>query len=222
MDPIASIKEAEAIAGSLTQTTKMPGFSYSIDARGCKTGSKLRQNPNSPCSKCYALKGRYVFPNVRNALSKRLEAVKHPRWVEAMTTLLRLKMKPEQVPYFRWFDSGDIQGKRHFRRIIEIAKRFPKLHFWLPTQEYEIVQGEDIPPNLVVRVSEREFGFKKTRKWKNTSSVAPKIHKDSWAEMVENNTANRWHCPSSLQNNECKSCRACWKPNIKHVVYPQH
>jgi hypothetical protein len=36
-------KEAKEITGSLTQTSKMPGKSYSLPAWECKTGSKLRK-----------------------------------------------------------------------------------------------------------------------------------------------------------------------------------
>ena len=38
-----NIKEAKAITGSLTRTSKMPGLSYSLPAWECKTGSKLRR-----------------------------------------------------------------------------------------------------------------------------------------------------------------------------------
>lgn len=221
MAQVQSVQEAESIVGGLSRTSKMPGYSYSIDARACKTGSKLRKDPDSPCSKCYALKGRYLFNNVRNALTRRLDSLSDPRWVSAMVELLIKKVKPE-VPYFRWFDAGDIQGKRHFRKMVKVAKALPWIKFWMPSQEYDIVKDEDYPDNIVVRLSERHFGFEKTLDWPTTSSVAPQMYKDDWAELVENNTAKRWHCPASLQDNECRSCRACWKPHIKHVVYPQH
>ena len=37
------VKEAAAITGSMTRTSKMPGLSYSLPAWECKTGSKLRK-----------------------------------------------------------------------------------------------------------------------------------------------------------------------------------
>lgn len=216
-----STKEAEEKIGGLSKTSKMPGYSYSIDARACITGSKLRKDPNSPCSKCYALKGRYLFSNVRNALTRRLDATKEKGWCNAMIITLMGRIKKD-TPYFRWFDSGDLQGKRMLSDIEKIALRMPWVNFWLPSQEYDIVKGTKPPKNLVVRLSERTFGFKKTIDWPNTSSVAQNVDKEEWAELVKLNTPRRWHCPSSLQGNECLSCRACWKRNISHVVYPQH
>ena len=55
-----NIKEAQAITGSMTRTSKMPGLSYSLPAWECKTGSKLRKIKNSVCSAWYALKGTYT------------------------------------------------------------------------------------------------------------------------------------------------------------------
>ena len=53
------VKEAKAITGGLTYTTKMPGPSYNTPASRCITGAKLRKVPGSVCSSCYALKGNY-------------------------------------------------------------------------------------------------------------------------------------------------------------------
>ena len=41
----------------LSRTSKMPCESISLDARQCKTGSKLAKIPGSVCNGCYALKG---------------------------------------------------------------------------------------------------------------------------------------------------------------------
>lgn len=66
-------KLASQIIGNLSVPSKMPGFAWSIPAKECKTGSKLRQVKGSTCSKCYALSGRYVFPNVQDAQYKRFD-----------------------------------------------------------------------------------------------------------------------------------------------------
>ena len=56
------IEFLSAIVGTLSEPSKMPTYAYSIPAKYCITGSKLRMIANSTCSKCYALKGRYIFP----------------------------------------------------------------------------------------------------------------------------------------------------------------
>ena len=85
-----NIKEAQAITGSMTRTSKMPGLSYSLPAWECKTASKLRKIKNSVCSACYALKGNYKrFPKVEEALERRYQSLKAQAWVPAMAALIK-------------------------------------------------------------------------------------------------------------------------------------
>ena len=82
-------KEARQITGGLSKPSKMPGPAYNLPAVNCITGAKLVKIPGSVCAGCYALKGRYNFRNVRLALARRLESLKHPQWVKAMTVLIK-------------------------------------------------------------------------------------------------------------------------------------
>ena len=84
-------KEANKITGGLSAPGKMPEGSYNLPARACITGAKLREIPGTPCRGCYAFKGRYNFPNVKDALSRRLESLQDPQWIEAMTVLIKGK-----------------------------------------------------------------------------------------------------------------------------------
>ena len=114
------VKEALKITDSFTKTSKMPGLSYSLPAWACQTGSKLRKVKTSPCYGCYALKGNYTrYPAIREAQYRRLDAINHPQWVEAMAT----KIKNQK--WFRWHDAGDLQSKEHMQKIIEICKLTP-------------------------------------------------------------------------------------------------
>jgi len=60
-------KEAKLRTGGLSAPSKMPGPAFNLPARACLTGAKLAQVPGSVCHGCYALKGRYRFPNVQKA-----------------------------------------------------------------------------------------------------------------------------------------------------------
>ena len=97
-------KEATQITGGLSAPNKMPGPSINLPAVACITGAKLVKVQGSTCSGCYALKGRYRFPNVKEAMQRRLNRLYDPRWIEAMTTLVTGQ------PWFRWQDSGDLQS----------------------------------------------------------------------------------------------------------------
>jgi hypothetical protein len=129
------IKEANKIIISLSKPDKMPGFAYGLPAWECKTGAKLAKVPGSVCSGCYAMKGNYTrFPEIKRAQYKRLAAIRHPLWVQAMTA----KINSEAVSkhkYFRWHDAGDVQDLRHLAKIFEVCRRTSQVKHWMPTRE---------------------------------------------------------------------------------------
>ena len=196
-------KEARQITGGLSAPSKMPGPAYNLPATECKTGAKLVKVPGSVCHGCYALKGRYRFRNVRLALARRLESLKHPRWVDAMTVLIKGE------PWFRWHDSGDLQSAWHLKRIFEVCEATPETSHWLPTREAQLLKLMDpdvIPKNLIIRMSSHRIDQGPVKFWPWTSTVS---------------TAGKT-CPAQDQNNQCKDCRACWDRKVANVTYPKH
>ncbi len=196
-------KEAWTLVGGLSKPSKMPGWAIGIPAKECKTGSKLRLIPNSVCSECYALKNCYMFKVVQAAQYKRLEAINHPDWVLAMSTLINSK-KPD---VFRWHDSGDVQDVQHLEKIFEVCKLTPAKRHWMPTREAWIKDHmHKAPANLVVRFSSPMVDQGPVKSWANTSTVSTKSRT----------------CPAPDNNNECGSCRACWDPLVKNIEYGKH
>ena len=203
-----TLKEAEDIAGKLGKPSKMPGYAYGIPAKNCPVGAILVKLRGSVCSNCYALKGRYVFGNVQRAQEKRLASLRHPQWVDAIVFMLERK----KCDYFRWHDSGDIQGLWHLERLVEVARRCPKVQFWIPTRESRVVkqylaQHGPFPPNLVVRVSGAMIDGKAPASFPHTSTVV---------------TDGTQTCPAYRQGGVCGSCRSCWDSGVGTVSYPRH
>ena len=87
------IKDIEKKIGTLSNPSKMPAFGWGISAKKCVTGAKLAKIKGTICSKCYALKGRYVFKNVFNAHEVRRKAIEEIEWVDYMAELLTQKYK---------------------------------------------------------------------------------------------------------------------------------
>ena len=195
------VKEAIKITDSFTRTSKMPGLSYSLPAWECKTGSKLRKIKNSVCSMCYALKGNYTrYKAIKAAQYRRLEAMKAPRWVDAMVAVIK------RQKWFRWHDAGDVQSLEHLNNIYKICEATPGTRHWLPTREAWIKNELDRKPgNLVIRFSPPMMG-QRVDTWPNSSMVV-----DSGAS-----------CPAPKQGGKCKDCRACWDSSIKVVSYGKH
>ena len=196
-------KEAWALVGGLSKPSKMPGWSIGIPAAECKTGKKLVDVEGSVCEGCYALKGCYVFKVVQEAQYKRLRAIRHPGWVDAMALLINSK-KPD---VFRWHDSGDVQDLDHLMKIFEVCELTPAKRHWMPTREAWIKDHmEAAPANLVIRFSSPMVDQGPVTSWPNTSTVSTKSRT----------------CPAPDNNNECGSCRACWDPEVKNIEYGKH
>ena len=198
------VKEARKITDSLTRTSKMPGLSYSLPAWACQTGAKLRKVKTSPCYGCYALKGNYTrYPAIKIAQYRRLAAIKMEGWTRAMAVQI-LKQK-----YFRWHDAGDVQSHEHMAKIIEVCKLTPNTKHWLPTQERQYLPApEDVPANLIIRLSRSKVDGPAGNAWSHDSGVTTKEGERT--------------CPAPDQGGACKDCRACWNKDIKSVIYGKH
>ena len=198
-------KEAREITGGLSAPNKMPGPSINLPAWNCITGVKLQAVKGSVCAGCYAMKGRYRFPNVREAMDRRLQALTDPRWVDAMVTLIK------DQPWFRWHDSGDIQSPEHLKNIFEVCKRTPETKHWMPTREAKfltLIDPDVVPENLIIRMSSHMINQGPVNSWPWTSTVSTK---------PEDRT-----CAAPDQGNKCRDCRACWDRNIKNICYGKH
>lgn len=197
----------------LSNPGKMPGLGWSIPARQCKTGGKLKKIEGSVCSECYALKGRNRFPNVQNAQKRRLERYYSTgkRWVDYMSVAL------ENEKYFRWFDAGDLQTDKMLERIISVCKKTPWCKHYLPTREYLIVKRVlsrlTCPENLQIRLSSHMIDGKAPDKLAHRLGIGT-------ARVVSDRDKDS--CPAGLQGNSCQDCRACWEIGIENINYPLH
>ena len=199
-----NIKEAAAITGSMTRTSKMPGLSYSLPAWECKTGSKLRKIKNSVCSACYALKGNYTrYKAIKAAQYVRLASLNSELWTAAIVTQIK------RQKYFRWHDAGDVQDLDHLNKIYDVCRLTPSVKHWMPTREAWTKEYLDqAPDNLTIRFSMPMVNQEAAESWPNTSTVVT----DSKAAT----------CPAPKQENACNDCRACWDKSIHNIAYAAH
>lgn len=208
------LKAIEGRTGALSAPSKMPCHGYSTPASACHTGSRLAKVPGSVCAGCYALKGRYPFPAVQNALAKRLKAIESVQWTSDMVELIARK---EKSGFFRWHDSGDLQSVQHLFAICEIARCLPQIRFWLPTREYGIVSQYleigDIPDNLTIRLSAFKIDGPAP------ASIAKRLGVQTSTVVTDKSEVT---CPSSKQGNKCLECRNCWDKSIGNIAYGKH
>jgi len=232
-----NIGELTKSVGGLTKTSKMNCYSYSLPETECKTGNKLKNNPYSVCSNCYAGKNFYkvyektIKPAQYNRLNILLNDLKN--WGGNFSALiLRKKFKK-----FRWFDSGDIQSVEHAKEMIKIAENNPDTKFWLPTKEYAIYHTikNSIPKNLCVRVSHPlKNAVLSSEKYKNHSAVlaTTKIIEIDGKEIKvkTNEYINKFIakygedkiCQAYKNDGNCGTCEKCFDTNIDLIAYIEH
>lgn len=134
--------------------------------------------------------------------------------------------------YFRWHDSGDLQGVWHLYNITEVCRRTPDVQHWMPTREYEYVlqylaTGKPLPENLTVRLSAHmidsepvlppELAAWPTSTVSTVSQRAPGYE----TQLVEGKGSIECRAVEA-RDNKCGPCRACWDRRVVNVNYPQH
>lgn len=207
--------EANAICGTLTNTSKMPCKSYSLPTEACKTGYKMAQIKGSICHSCYANKGFYKAyeKTVKPSQWARLDSLTNPHWVDGMVNLIG------NDSFFRWHDSGDLQGVDHLEKIARVAELTPNTRHWLPTREYGMVKqfiskNGALPSNLIVRLSAM---------YPDKPVIVPLS-----LQGVANVAVSNVHtgkpmgtaCNAPENNGACGDCRLCW--STETVSYALH
>ena len=197
--------EAQTVCGTLTQTSKMPCKSYSLPTEACQTGYKMAQIEGSICSACYANKGFYraYESTIKPSQFARLDSLNDPLWVDGMVNLIG------NDSFFRWHDSGDLQGVWHLELIARVAQLTPNTRHWLPTREYSMVKAYiakhgALPDNLIVRLSAMypDQPVKVPKSLQGIANVAvSNVHTDKPMGTA---------CNAPNQNGACNDCRLCW------------
>lgn len=218
---IRALKRDHAVAwehvGGLSAPSKMPGLGYSLPASECITGSKLAEVPGSVCYGCYALRGNYLYSNVKQSLGRRRDSLSDlTMWVAAMSELIHAAQTLGAEAYFRWHDSGDMQFIEHLAAIVEVARNTPNVKHWLPTREYRIVSAYltahgPLPSNLTLRLSAHMI-----------DGPAPAIAGLPTSGVHAEKAPSGHVCPAPTQGNHCGECRACWTGSVAHVTYRKH
>ena len=232
---VGKSEKTQAIAN---RNTKMPGYTYGASAWFCQTGMKLADIAGTVCSLCYAKNGNYIFPNVKKGKTMVSLAIEYYNeiqdftpWVLAMTQIITKRCIIKDVKdddgniiitkddtWFRWHDSGDIQGVLHLQAINQVALNCPDVSFWLPTKEgkmvKEFLKKNEVASNLCIRISGYQIGKKASAFGTgiNTSTV--------------NYDDSKHHCIAPQQGGSCDGeladCRNCWNKEVPNVNYILH
>ena len=189
--------------------SKLGGQIYSINLPPVVTCRS-----DAPCFKgCYACKGNWLFPNVKNSLNQNLEAYKgNPdlffESIAAQTALVR---------FCRWHSSGDIVDMQYFEGMCKVARKNKETHYLCFTKKHEIIneflsKGKRIPKNLSIVFSA----------WSNW---IPENPYDLPMTYVYGKEFNNELIPKDAIpcGGKCENCQACWTlKKGQHVYFLKH
>ena len=199
----------------LTNTSKMPGKSWSLNAwETCPGARDDNGEAVEACSTCYALTGAYQFPVVIASREHNRMDWQNPDWVDAMVKLV------SKQKWFRWFDSGDVYSSHLAWKILYVIKQTPNTQHWLPTRSYKVPKIASVLekigklPNAVVRYSS-DSKMGKRLDFGNNSTIIQ--YKD---EFINEKSVSL--CRAAERGGACGSCRACWSDRVDTIVYPFH
>ena len=208
----------------LTQTTAMPGSSFSLPARRTCPGAVLAAN--SVCAACYADdRHRYRWRGVQEAQAHRLDwahrALSTGRFVSVIADLITAR----RDRYFRLHDSGDFFSPLYIDAWREVALSLPTVAFWAPTRSWSMAgqcrpEGDPLLsslrqlaalPNVTVRPSALLI-----------NEAPPVLPAFAAGSTVTTNRA-AVTCPKAFQTPaRCGDCRRCWDEPQLPVIYLKH
>ena len=92
-------------------------------------------------SRCYATKGRYLYPQVKERLAWAYEQSKRDDYAARMVDEIYRK----GAMVFRWHCAGDVYSPTYARKMYEVMEQSPQCSFFLYSRSWRV---EKIEPHL--------------------------------------------------------------------------
>jgi hypothetical protein len=113
--------------------------------------------------------------------------------------------------YFRWFDSGDLQSRKHAYIIAAIVRQTPNVSHWLPTREPDFIDKVTWPDNMTVRLSSNIIDEDRPQDYDGWHWPTAALH----TKPGELPNDRYIECQSKLLGAYiCQTCRDCWNPDL--------
>ena len=179
-----------------------------IDCPACELSMRLAKEAGKDaiCERCYALKGRYVFPKVRENQLVRSEWWHNTDPIERAVILADAVRREGAPLYFRCYDSGDLDLSA-IETWLRFAELLPDTKIWIPTRTWllpEFLPGLlalNSHPRIIVRPSTVAFDDPPI----DIDGLAGG-HTAHWRDPIK----ATYRCPGN-----CADCRICWdRPDL--------
>jgi len=154
---------------------------------------------------CYAAKGSFNFPVVKNSMARNLEETKS----EAFVRMMSVQIHTLKIKWVRIHACGDYYSQEYIDKWLDIAANCPETKFLSYTRNYE-ADFSLIPSNFVVYYSID----------KETKCHNPTLSLESNAFDTDEKFQHMALTPHGFVcNSKCKICKACWAGKID-IFFP--
>lgn len=175
---------------------------------------------DAPCKKgCYAKKGNWLFPNVKESLANNLASYISDSESFFNQVIDYLNKGLVSYRYFRWHSSGEIVDYTYLLGIIKVAKKCKQTKFLCYTKKFDLVNkylntGAKLPSNLSIVFS----GWDKDFVIDNPYGLPTTLVDFKDKALNANIPNDAFECVGS-----CEICQKCWNlKKGKSVVFHQH
>jgi len=195
---------------------------YRILSSNSKTGLSLNLPTPETCddrcpfngSGCYAQKGRFVFPAVKDAGLRRLRLFEEsPDLFFDVLEQDLAKARRKGVTHIRIFGSGDFPSIGFVTKLKFSLWMFPSMRFWISSFKwgkgiFSALPDDWWPTNTTLRRSLATSGVR-------SRVLEKKDIKEGQLSKV---------CPATLKVlSTCEECgHRCWSRKVKEVIYVKH
>lgn len=172
---------------------------------------------------CYAEKGFYHFPKIKQSLKNNYQATKQKDFVDKINLQLKRSRTVEGV---RIHPSGDFYSEEYILKWLDIIRANPNISFWAYTRSWRI---KSLLPALRKLKAENNIQlFASIDKELKDNKEKPPID-FRLADVVKDwDTADSSYvrCPNQKNNAiSCQKCSYCFKPETKNkqnVIFKEH
>ena len=174
---------------------------------------------DAPCRNgCYATKGAYTYPKVKESLENNLKDYLANGDKFFNDIIEYLNNGDITFKFFRWFSSGDLVDYKFWLGVVKVAIECSSTKFLLFTKKFNLVNmwlalGNKLPDNLRVVFSGWDENFTIDNPFNLPTTYV-------YFKGKENK-----HIPEFAINcvGSCKSCKACWTlKNGQSVYFNKH
>jgi len=197
-----------------TTNTKLSGQIPSVNLPPIKTC-----RGDAPCRHlCYATKGNFTFPNVKESHMQNLACfINNPK--QYFDDIIAYLNGLVSYRYFRYHSSGDIVNEEYLKGMVRVAKKCKTVKFLCFTKKFEIVNnylasGEKLPSNLHIVFSAWDKDFKVDNPYNLPMTYV------EFKDASKNPQIPELAIPCV---GKCYECQACWSlKKGQSVVFHQH